>query len=214
MPRKEEKLESTKPTITLSRNYMITHIQGKLIEKNPNNVIIECNGIGYTLPISLQTFSNIPDKENIKLHTYLIIREDAHILYGFWEITEREIFKLLISVSGVGPSTAITMLSSMNTQEIQHAIATEDVEKIKSVKGIGIKTAQRVIVDLKDKILKTYDISEEFSISNNTIKNEALSALEVLGFTRKKVDNIIQVILKDSPDIKLEELIKRGLKNL
>ena len=193
---------------------MITHIRGKLIEKNPNNAIIECNGIGYILPISLQTFSNIPDKENIKLHTHLIIREDAQILYGFWEKIEREIFKLLISVSGVGPSTAITMLSSMNTKEIQHAIASEDVEKIKSVKGIGIKTAQRVIVDLKDKILKTYDISEELSIGNNTIKNEALSALEVLGFTRKKVDNIIQVILQDSPDIKLEELIKRGLKNL
>ena len=193
---------------------MITHIRGKLIEKNPNNAIIECNGIGYILPISLQTFSNIPDKENIKLHTHLIIREDAQILYGFWEKIEREIFKLLISVSGVGPSTAITMLSSMNTKEIQHAIASENVEKIKSVKGIGIKTAQRVIVDLKDKILKTYDISEELSIGNNTIKNEALSALEVLGFTRKKVDNIIQVILQDSPDIKLEELIKRGLKNL
>lgn len=193
---------------------MITHIQGKLIEKNSNNVIIECNGIGYTLPISLQTFSNIPDKENIKLHTYLIIREDAHILFGFWEKIEREIFKLLISVSGVGPSIAITMLSSMNTREIQQAIASNDVEKIKSVKGIGIKTAQRVIVDLRDKILKTYDLSEELSISNNTIKYEALSALEVLGFTRKKVDNIIQVILQDSPGISLEELIKRALKNL
>jgi len=193
---------------------MIIHIRGKLVEKNPNNVIVECNGIGYILSISLQTFSNIPDKENIKLHTHLIIREDAHILFGFWEKIEREIFKLLISVSGVGPSTAITMLSSMNTKEIQHAIASEDVEKIKSVKGIGIKTAQRVIVDLKDKILKTYDLSEELSISNNTIKIEALSALEVLGFTRKKVDNIIQVILQDSPDIKLEELLKRALKNL
>ena len=193
---------------------MIIHIRGKLVEKNPNNVIVECNGIGYMLPISLQTFSNIPDEENIKLHTHLIIREDAHILYGFWELLEREIFKLLISVSGVGPSTAITMLSSMNTNEIQHAIASEDVEKIKSVKGIGIKTAQRVIVDLQDKILKTYDLSEELSIPNNTIKNEALSALEVLGFTRKKVDKIIQVILQDSPNIKLEELIKRGLKNL
>ena len=193
---------------------MIIHIRGKLVEKNPNNVIVECNGIGYILTISLQTFSSIPDEENIKLHTHLIIREDAHILFGFWEKIEREIFKLLISVSGVGPSTAITMLSSMNTKEIQHAIASEDVEKIKSVKGIGIKTAQRVIVDLKDKILKTYDLSEELSISNNTIKNEALSALEVLGFTRKKVDNIIQVILQDSPDIKLEELIKRALKNL
>ena len=193
---------------------MITHIRGKLVEKNPNNVIIECNGLGYILPISLQTFSNIPDVENIKLHTHLIIREDAHILYGFWDVMEREIFKLLISVSGVGPSTAITMLSSMDSEEIQQSIASENVDKIRSVKGIGIKTAQRVIVDLKDKILKTYDISEDLSTSNNTIKNEALSALEVLGFTRKKVDNIIQVILQDSPNIKLEELLKRALKNL
>jgi len=193
---------------------MITHLKGKLIEKYPNNVIIECNGIGYILTISLHTFSSIPDQENIKLYTHLSIREDAHILYGFADKIEREIFKLLISVSGVGPSTAITMLSSMNSQEIQHAIGSEDVEKIRSVKGIGIKTAQRVIVDLKDKILKTYEFSEELSVSNNTIKNEALSALEVLGFSRKKVDTVIQVILQDSPNISLEELIKKALKNL
>jgi len=193
---------------------MITHISGKLIEKNPTNVIIECNGLGYFLPISLQTFSKIPDKENAKLFTYLNIREDAHILFGFADKIEREIFKLLISVSGVGPSTAITMLSSMENEEIQQAIASEDVEKIKSVKGIGIKTAQRVIVDLKDKILKTYNLSKDITVSNNTIKNEALSALEVLGFPRKRVDKTIQVIIKDFPDIGLEELIKKALKNL
>ena len=193
---------------------MIAHIKGKLVEKNPNHVIIECNGLGYMLPISLQTFSNIPDQENIKLFTHLIIREDAHILYGFSNKMEREIFILLISVSGVGPSIAMTMLSSMDTEEIQHAIAHEEVEKIRSVKGIGVKTAQRVIVDLKDKILKTYDLSKEISISNNTIKNEALSALEVLGFARKKIEKTIQVILKDFPDISLEELIKKALKNL
>jgi len=193
---------------------MITHISGKLIEKNPNHVIIECNGLGYILTISLQTFSNIPDRENIKLFTHLSIREDAHILYGFVDKIEREIFKMLISVSGVGPSTAITMLSSMDSNEIQRAIASEDVEKIRSVKGIGIKTAQRVIVDLKDKILKIYEFSEDLAVSNNTIKNEALSALEVLGFSRKKIDKIIQVILQDSPSISLEELIKKALKNL
>ncbi len=193
---------------------MITHLKGKLIEKYPNHAIIECNGLGYILTISLHTFSSIPDQENIKLFTHLTIREDAHILYGFVDKIEREIFKLLISVSGVGPSTAITMLSSMNPKEIQQAIGSEDVEKIRSVKGIGIKTAQRVIVDLKDKILKTYEISEDLSVSNNTIKNEALSALEILGFSRKKVDKAIQVILQDSPDIKLEELIKKALKNL
>jgi len=193
---------------------MITHLKGKLIEKHPNSVIIECNGIGYILTISLHTFSNIPDRENIILYTHLSIREDAHILYGFADKLEREIFKLLISVSGVGPSTAITMLSSMNPQEIQQAIGSEDVEKIKSVKGIGVKTAQRLIVDLKDKILKTYEFSEVLSVSNNTIKNEALSALEVLGFSIKKVDKVIQVILQNSPEISLEELIKKALKNL
>jgi len=193
---------------------MITHIQGKMVEKNPDHVVIECNGIGYHIHISLQTFSNIPDKENLKLFTHLVIREDAHILYGFYSKTEREIYKLLVSVSGVGPSTAITMLSSMETEEIQRAIGSEDVAKIQSVKGIGLKTAQRVIVDLKDKILKSYEISEDFTISNNTIKNEALSALEVLGFSRKKIEKVIQVILQDAPDISLEQLIKQALKNL
>jgi len=193
---------------------MIAHIRGRMIEKNPDHAVIECNGLGYHINISLQTFSNIPDEENVKLFTHFVVREDANILYGFLTKTEREIFKLLISVSGVGPSTAITMLSSMDTAEIQRAIAGEDVAKIQSVKGIGIKTAQRVIVDLRDKILKSYEISEEFPTSNNTIKNEALSALEVLGFSRKKVEKVIQVILQDSPTISLEELIKQALKNL
>ena len=193
---------------------MITHIQGKMVEKNHDHVVVECNGLGYHVNISLQTFSNIPDQENLKLYTYLVIREDAHILFGFYSKTEREIFKMLISVSGVGPSIAITMLSSMDTGEIQQAIGSEDVSKIQSVKGIGLKTAQRVIVDLKDKILKSYEISEDLPSSNNTIKIEALSALEVLGFSRKKIEKVIQVILQNSPDISLEELIKQALKNL
>ncbi len=193
---------------------MITHIQGKMVEKNPDHVVVECNGLGYHVNISLQTFSNIPDQENLKLYTHLVIREDAHILFGFYTKTEREIFKMLISVSGVGPSIAITMLSSMDTEEIQQAIGSEDVSKIQSVKGIGLKTAQRVIVDLKDKILKSYEISEDLPSSNNTIKIEALSALEVLGFSRKKIEKVIQVILQNSPDISLEELIKQALKNL
>ncbi len=193
---------------------MITHIQGKMVEKNPDHVVVECNGLGYHVNISLQTFANIPDQENLKLYTYLVIREDAHILFGFYSKTEREIFKMLISVSGVGPSIGMTMLSSMDTEEIQHAIANEDVSKIQSVKGIGLKTAQRVIVDLKDKILKSYEISADLPSSNNTIKIEALSALEVLGFSRKKIEKVIQVILQNSPDISLEELIKQALKNL
>ena len=193
---------------------MITHIRGRLVEKHPDHLVVECNGLGYYLVISLQTFSNLPDQENIHLFTHLVIREDAHTLYGFYSKTEREIFKLLLSVSGVGPSTAITMLSSMDTEEIQQAIAQENVSKIQSVKGIGLKTAQRVIVDLRDKILKSYEISEELHTPNNTIKNEALSALEVLGFNKKKVEKTIQVVLQDSPDLSLEELIKKALKNL
>jgi len=193
---------------------MITHINGKLVEKNPSHVIIECAGVGYTLPISLQTFSSIPDKENLLLFTHLTIREDAHILYGFSNKIEREIFRLLISVSGVGPSIAMTMLSSMTCEDIQQAIGSEDVERIKSVKGIGIKTAQRVIVDLKDKILKTYALSENTNSINNTLKSEAVSALEVLGFHRKKVEKITQAILQNWPEISLEELIKKSLKSL
>ena len=193
---------------------MITHIRGRLVEKHPDHLVVECNGLGYYLVISLQTFSNLPDQENIHLFTHLVIREDAHTLYGFYSKTEREIFKLLLSVSGVGPSTAITMLSSMDTEEIQQAIAQENVSKIQSVKGIGLKTAQRVIVDLRDKILKSYEISEELHTPNNTIKNEALSALEVLGFNKKKVEKTIQVVLQDTPDLSLEELIKKALKNL
>ncbi len=193
---------------------MITHIRGKLVEKNPTYAIIECNGVGYFLHISLNLFSKIPDSEAVVLYTHLSIREDAHTLFGFADKTEREIFKLLISVSGVGPSTARTMLSSMTTDQIQQAIASEDTPTIQSVKGIGAKTAQRVIIDLKDKILKTYELQEDSVNNNNTLKEEALSALEVLGFTRKQVEKMIQKIIQESPSISLENIIKQALKNL
>ncbi len=194
---------------------MITYLKGKLIEKSPTNAIIECNGIGYFLNISLNTFSKIPDKENVLLYTHLSIREDAHTLFGFINKLEREIFKLLISVSGVGPSIARTMLSSMTSEQIQQAIATEDIPTIQSVKGIGAKTAQRVIIDLKDKILKTYTISEEsLDTSYNTIKEEALSALEVLGYSKRQVDKLVNNIMQETPSISLESLIKQALKNL
>ena len=194
---------------------MITYLKGKLIEKTPTNAILECNGIGYFLNISLNTFSKIPDKENVLLYTHLSIREDAHTLFGFINKLEREIFKLLISVSGVGPSIARTMLSSMTSEQIQQAIATEDIPTIQSVKGIGAKTAQRVIIDLKDKILKTYTISEEsLDTSYNTIKEEALSALEVLGYSKRQVDKLVNNIMQKTPSISLESLIKQALKNL
>ena len=161
---------------------MITHIQGKLVEKNPTDVVIDCNGVGYLLNISLHTYSQIPDQENLKLFAYLIVREDAHTLYGFSSISEREIFKLLLSVSGIGASTARTMLSSLTPQQVKEGIAHGDVALIQSIKGIGAKTAARVILDLKDKVLKVYDIDEVSVNKNNTNKDEALSALEVLGF--------------------------------
>ncbi len=193
---------------------MITHIRGKLVEKNPTYAIIECNGVGYFLHISLNTYSKIPDTEAIKLYTYLSVKEDSHTLFGFSNKIEREIFKLLISVSGVGTSIARTMLSSMTPEQIQHAIASEDVPTIQSVKGIGAKTAQRVIIDLRDKIVKTYQISEDSTQPNNTIKEEALSALEVLGYSRKQVEKLVQKIIQETPDISLENMIKQALKNL
>jgi len=179
---------------------MITQIRGRLVEKNPTYVVVDCAGVGYMLHISLQTFSALSDDENVRLFAHLSVREDAHTLYGFISKTEREVFKLLISVSGVGPSIARTMLSSMSSEEVQNAIASENVTLIQSVKGIGLKTAQRVIVDLKDKILKTFDIDELSLNTNNTNKEEALSALEVLGFNRKQSEKAIAVILKDSPN--------------
>jgi Holliday junction DNA helicase RuvA len=193
---------------------MITQIRGRLVEKNPTYVVVDCAGVGYLLHVSLQTFSSLPTDENIRLFTHLSIREDAHTLYGFITKTEREVFKFLISVSGVGPSIARTMLSSMSSEEVQNAIASENVALIQSVKGIGAKTAQRVIVDLKDKILKTFDIDEVSLSSNNTNKEEALSALEVLGFNRRQSEKVITAILKDTPNETVELLIKKALKNL
>ncbi|QMU63209.1 MAG: Holliday junction branch migration protein RuvA [Flavobacteriaceae bacterium] len=193
---------------------MITQIRGRLVEKSPTYVVVECSGVGYLLHISLNTFSNLPEAEELKLYTHLAIREDAHTLYGFASKTEREIFRLLISVSGVGASIARTMLSSMTPEEIQQAIASDNVAVIQSVKGIGAKTAQRVIVDLKDKILKTFNIDEVSISQNNTNKDEALSALEVLGFHRKQSEKIVNTILQKSPEITVELLIKKALKNL
>ncbi len=193
---------------------MITQIRGRLVEKNPTYVVVDCSGVGYLLHISLQTFSALPEDENVRLFSHLSVREDAHTLYGFMTKTEREVFKLLISVSGVGPSIARTMLSSMSSEEVQNAIASDNVALIQSVKGIGAKTAQRVIVDLKDKILKTFDIDELSLNINNTSKEEALSALEVLGFNRKQSEKTIANILKDSPNETVELLIKKALKNL
>ena len=164
---------------------MITQIKGKLVEKNPTQLVVDCNGIGYEINISLHTFSSLSSDENIKLFTHLQVREDAHILYGFFTVLERAVFRLLISVSGIGTSTARTMLSSLTPAEIRQAIGTEDVATIQGVKGIGLKTAQRVIIELKDKI-KTLQGNDEIPVfKSNTIKEETLSALEVHGYSRK-----------------------------
>ncbi|NHN27476.1 Holliday junction branch migration protein RuvA [Flavobacterium jejuense] len=193
---------------------MITHIQGRLVEKTPTEVVIDCNGIGYHVNISLHTFSLIPNEEKIKLFTFLQIKEDAHTLYGFVEKQERELFKLLISVSGVGASIARTMLSSLAPQQIIQAIASNDVATVQSIKGIGAKTAQRVILDLKDKVLKVYALDEVSLVSNNTNKEEALSALEVLGFARKTAEKVVEKVVKEDPNASVENLIKQALKNL
>ena len=193
---------------------MITHIRGKLIQKSPTAVVIDCNGIGYFIHISLHTFSQLTDNESIKLHTHFLVKEDSHQLYGFVSQIEREIFRLLISVSGIGANTARTMLSSLTPKQIREGIAAEDVGLIQSVKGIGLKTAQRVIIDLKDKILKLYDMDESLSISNNTNKDEALSALEVLGFAKKQSERIVVQILSNTPEASAELIIKEALKNL
>ena len=193
---------------------MITHLRGKLVEKNPTEVVIDCNGIGYAVNISLHTYSQIPDEESIKLYTHLQVKEDSHTLFGFSSLAEREIFKMLISVSGVGASTARTMLSSLTPKQVREGIATNDVALIQSIKGIGAKTAQRVILDLKDKILKVYDIDEISVVQNNTVKDEALSALEVLGFVKKQAEKVVDKIIASQPEANVETIIKQALKNL
>ncbi|MEK9609495.1 MAG: Holliday junction branch migration protein RuvA [Flavobacteriaceae bacterium] len=193
---------------------MITQIKGKLIEKNPTQVVVDCNGIGYEINISLHTFSSISADENIQLYTHLQVREDAHILYGFFTVQERAVFRLLISVSGIGTSTARTMLSSLSPAQIQLAIGSEDVPTIQGVKGIGLKTAQRVIIELKDKI-RSIQGSEEISVhKNNTIKEETLSALEVLGYSRKASEKVVDKLIQSNPEITVEDSIKGALNKL
>ncbi|MFK5972157.1 MAG: Holliday junction branch migration protein RuvA [Flavobacteriaceae bacterium] len=193
---------------------MIHHLKGKLIEKNPTHVIIECGGVGYFVNISLHTFSKIADAENISLFTHVQIKEDSHTLFGFSEKSEREIFRLLLSVSGIGSSTARTMLSSMSPAQIRDAIAGGDAPSIQAIKGIGVKTAQRVILDLKDKVLKIYSIEEVSHFSNNTNKDEALSALEVLGFVRRQAEKAVDKVLSQDSSLSTENIIKLALKNL
>ncbi len=195
---------------------MIHHLKGQLIEKNPTYVVIECNGVGYFLHISLHTFALLKNaSEAISLYTHLQVKEDSHTLFGFMEKSERELFRLLVSVSGIGASIARTMLSSLDPKQIMDAIASGDVATIQSIKGIGAKTSQRVILDLKDKVLKVFGEGEVFISQSNTNKEEALSALETLGFARKPAEKVVDRIMKDATeDPTVETIIKLALKNL
>ena len=193
---------------------MITQIKGKLIEKYPTHVVINCNGIGYMVHISLHTYGQIGDEELLKLYTHLQVKEDSHTLFGFHQNIERSIFRLLISISGIGASIARTMLSSMSPEEIQHAILNENLAAIKAVKGIGLKTAQRVLIELKDKVQKIEGNDEIPILQSNRTKEEALSALEVLGYPRRQSEKVIDNILQSTPDSSIEEVIKIALNKL
>ena len=191
---------------------MIAHIEGILESKIPTQVVIDVSGVGYMLNISLNTYDELPSKGKLRLFSHLIVREDAHILYGFSQEEERMMFRELINVSGVGASTALMVLSSMKPSEVILAVDQSDVNAFKSVKGIGLKSAQRIIVDLKGKLDKIESNNDFLSPQGNTYKNEALSALVVLGIDKKKASNTIDEILKNNDVSSVEELIKMTLK--
>jgi Holliday junction DNA helicase RuvA len=191
---------------------MIGSLNGRLLEKYPTELLIECGGVGYEVKISLHTFSQLSENESIKIYTKLIVREDAHLLFGFYTKDEREMFNFLISVSGIGPNTALIMLSSLSPEEIANAIQTEDVTTIQKVKGIGAKTAQRVIIDLKGKVLKFSGDTEINNSKNNTNRFDALTALVSLGFDKKSAEKVLDRI--DSGSETVEQLIKGALKLL
>ena len=194
---------------------MYSYIKGKLIEKNPTYVVIESAGIGYYINISLHTFSKISDGEQCKLFIHFVVREDAQILYGFADENERKLFRHLISVSGVGSNTARLILSSLKTEEIFDAIVNNKPSVLQSVKGIGGKSAQRIIIDLKDKLDKEGISVENLNISHNTQKDEALSGLVSLGFNKKVAEKAIDKILKSGDSsLSVEQLIKNSLKTL
>ena len=197
---------------------MINHLHGRLVEKYPTHVVVECGGVGYMVLISLTTFETIPDQEDIFIHTHLVVREDSQTLYGFASVEERKLFLLLIGVSGVGANTARMILSAMDSANTSEVIASGDVDAMKKVKGIGAKTASRIIIDLQDKVGVETGSSgtlSEISSPHNTIKKEALMALTSLGFDKKRVDKALDGIIQRSDGaVALEVLIKQALKEL
>lgn len=196
---------------------MISFLKGRLVQKDPTHVVIDVNGVGYHVNISLQTFSGIKDQENTMIYTHLAIREDAHVLYGFSTEAEKKLFQQLISVNGVGPGTAIVMLSYLSSEELKAAIVQEDATTLQRIKGIGGKTALRVIIELKDKLRK--DLAEDSvstipGIRHNTLRSEALSALITLGITKSAAEKSVDAVLKKSGNtLTLEDLVKQALKN-
>ena len=193
---------------------MIEYIKGPIIQITPTFLTIETGGIGYLINISITTFSKLEGKSEYKLLIHEVIREDAHLLFGFADSGERDIFRLLISVSGVGANTARMMLSSLSPGEIEKAISGSDVNVLKGVKGIGLKTAQRIIVDLEDKLGKQAGSGEIFSFADNTNREEALSALVMLGFAKSAVSKVLDKIVREEKNLTVEDMIKRALKNL
>ena len=195
---------------------MIDYIKGNITELNPTEVILECYGIGYRILISLQTYEGLNGKSDAKVYIHHYMREDEELYYGFATKDERELFRLLIGVSGIGASTARMMLSSLTSDEIRNAILAEDLNKIKSIKGIGTKSAQRLILELKDKVVKGAgtDNSCLFTTGSNGAAEEAVTALVMLGFTKANVNKAVTAVLKESPSASLEEIIKQSLKRL
>ena len=193
---------------------MIDYIKGTITRITPAFITIETGGIGYFVNISLTTFSRLEGKNDYKILVHEVIREDSHLLFGFADTDEREIFRLLISVTGVGANTARMMLSSLSPPEIEKAIIGSDVDILKSVKGIGLKTAQRIIVDLKDKLGKQTGTGEIFAFTDNTKREEALSALVMLGFAKSAVSKVLDKIVREEKNLTVEDMIKRALKNL
>ncbi len=193
---------------------MIDYIKGEIIQITPTYVTIETGGIGYSVNISLTTYSGLENKKEFKILIHEVIREDSHQLFGFAGNDERDIFRLLISVSGVGANTARMMLSSLSPVEVEKAILCSDSNLLKSVKGIGLKTAQRIIIDLKDKLGKQAGSGEIFAFADNTRREEALSALVMLGFAKSTVSKILDKIVREEKNLTVEDIIKRALKNM
>lgn len=194
---------------------MIAYVEGALVEKSPTHAVVDCGGVGYFLHISLHTYSGLPDSGKVKLHTHLAIREDAHTLYGFADKSEKGMFRHLISVSGIGASTARMILSSLTSEQVTNAIATENVGAFRAIKGVGPKSAQRVIIDLRDKVGKEDPEILHTATENNNKREEALTALVTLGFQKNKAAQTVDKVLKSQgADISVEDLVKLSLNNL